>query len=178
MLNNNSIHLYESKKFINPLLLKIEDIDIRDIALNLTHECRFNGSCRPFFSVAEHSLYVSQLLPIELKLEGLLHDGSEYLLKDFPKPVKENISEYKIIEQQIQDKIYRRFGIHEMHHNEIKKADNIVFWNEVQKLKENPEIYKKQLQNIDFNIRINIKCESMFVVEYRFLKLFHYLYKE
>ena len=41
---------------------RAEEIHISDIAHNLAHNCRFHGSCRRHYSVAEHSLYVAHLL--------------------------------------------------------------------------------------------------------------------
>ena len=52
------IQTYSGKKFY-PLDPRPEDIDIRDIAHALSLNCRFNGHCRCFYSVAEHSVGVS-----------------------------------------------------------------------------------------------------------------------
>ncbi|MBI6329858.1 HD family hydrolase, partial [Proteus mirabilis] len=37
--------------------VRIEDIDIQDIATGLANECRFNGQIDNFYSVAQHSVY-------------------------------------------------------------------------------------------------------------------------
>src|SRR5690606_26960723 len=47
------------------------DIDIFDIAHSLSRQCRFSGHCVEFYSVAQHSLRVAELLPTELKMVGL-----------------------------------------------------------------------------------------------------------
>ena len=69
------IQTYTGIKFdaLNP---KPKMIDIVDIAHALSMTCRFNGHVKNFYSVAEHSYYVSQLAPKGYKLCGLLHDIS------------------------------------------------------------------------------------------------------
>ena len=70
-------------------------IDIHDIAVSLSHLCRFNGHTRRFYSVAEHSVYVAwdfcrisnRTLPHEI-LAALLHDAHEAYTGDIITPLK------------------------------------------------------------------------------------------
>lgn len=65
------------------------DLSIQDIAAALAKQCRFSGHSRFHYSVAQHSIYVSRMLPKPLKLVGLMHDCIEAVLVDFPRPVKQ-----------------------------------------------------------------------------------------
>lgn len=77
----------------HPLEPRPEDVRIKDIAHSLAHQCRFAGHTRNFYSVAEHSWFVSTLVPQEgaLPLAGLLHDGGEAYFVDIPKPLKDQL---------------------------------------------------------------------------------------
>ena len=71
-----------------PLAPNLEKILVEDIAHALAHQCRFGGHASRFYSVAEHSVHVSQLCLPEHALWGLLHDASEAYLVDLPRPLK------------------------------------------------------------------------------------------
>jgi hypothetical protein len=60
---------------------------ITDIALCLASQPRWGGAARPWYSVAEHSVMVSRLVPAEFAYAGLMHDCEEFL-GDWPSPVK------------------------------------------------------------------------------------------
>lgn len=85
--------MMNSGKRVFPLHVTIDDIDINDMAHNLGQICRYNGSVDDFYSVAEHSLLISGALkrdgkkPI-VQLQGLLHDGPEYITGDMIRPLK------------------------------------------------------------------------------------------
>src|ERR1017187_3148745 len=70
------ISLFSGMRFW-PLDPNPEKILIADIAHALAHQCRFGGHASKFYSVAEHSVHISQLCLPEHALWGLLHDASE-----------------------------------------------------------------------------------------------------
>lgn len=86
-----------------------EDILIEDISHQLSNHCRFGGTSRQFYSVAEHSLRVSELSK-EDPLGGLLHDASEAYLCDIPTPLKSLLPKYLEIEDKFMKVIADKFG--------------------------------------------------------------------
>jgi hypothetical protein len=96
-----------------PMDPRLDEIRIEDIAHALSMQCRFSGHIKKFYSVAEHSIRVAELVSTENKLAALLHDASEAYLVDLPSPIK-NYSEigrhYKIAEQALMETIAKRFS--------------------------------------------------------------------
>jgi hypothetical protein len=88
------------------------EIDIKDIAHGLALCCRFNGQCKTFYSVAEHSIRVADNVPDipVLKLRALLHDAHEAYLSDVPRPIKADMPQYKAIADHLQFRIHCKFN--------------------------------------------------------------------
>lgn len=86
-----------------PLDPRVEDIELFDIAWSLSMQCRFAGHTSRFYSVAEHSIYVSDFCSPKNKLAGLLHDATEAYLTDIPSPIKSLIPKFT----ELQDKLYK-----------------------------------------------------------------------
>jgi len=94
------LQLSTISRWYDPLDLKPEDVDERDLAVSLSHLCRFNGHIEPFYSVAQHSIAVARLVEVrrgspKTVLQALFHDASEaYLCGDIPGPLKKHLRVY------------------------------------------------------------------------------------
>ncbi len=87
-------------------------IRIEDISTGLSNCCRFVGQLASFYSVAQHSVVVSRIVHPRLALHGLLHDASEAYMHHLGPAVKNLVgSLYRPIEDQLQDVIYRAYGL-------------------------------------------------------------------
>lgn len=104
------IETYSGKKFhfLNP---DPDEIEILDIAHSLGMQCRYTGHARFFYSIAEHSLIVSELCSPEAQLWGLMHDASEAYLTDVASPIKQYLGKYRDMEQILMNAIAEKYGL-------------------------------------------------------------------
>lgn len=98
------------------------DFGIEDIAHGLAHVCRYTGQCRHFYSVAEHSILVSDVVR-EFAYEALLHDAAEAFIGDVTRPLKQLLPDFKRIEANIEAAIIQRFGMDPRYREVVKQAD-------------------------------------------------------
>lgn len=104
----------------------VDMVNIFDIAHALSLLCRFNGQASKFYSVAQHSLLVSDLVPEGMELYGLLHDASEAYCGDVVRPLKRLLPEYRVIENRVQECIARKFGLRYPFPDAVKEADSVA----------------------------------------------------
>lgn len=127
------IETYTGKKFF-PLDPRPDDVCIEDIAHSLAMQCRFNGHCKTFYSVAEHSVLVSKMLSTTgygrtTQLYGLLHDAAEAYICDLPRPLKNLIGSYRPVEKKIQSTVWEAFNLPaptEDDYAAVKNKDNLL----------------------------------------------------
>ncbi len=94
-----------------PIDPRPDEVFIEDIAHALSNICRYGGHCRRFYSVAEHSVLVSHLVPPADALAALMHDATEAYCCDVPRPLKGHLKDYKAIEHGNWVAIAARFGL-------------------------------------------------------------------
>lgn len=99
--------------FLDP---KPDTIEIEDIAWGLANTCRFGGQSLEFYSVAQHSVMASFFIAPEgqraadLRREALMHDAAEAYIGDIPKPLKQLLPDYKVVEERVETAIARKFA--------------------------------------------------------------------
>lgn len=112
------------------------DVTIEDIAHALSHICRFAGHIKHFYSVAQHAVNVSYLVPEEMALTALLHDTAEAFTNDLPTPLKIAFPIFKDLEVAIEAAMAEKFGFQFPLPDEVKYADLQMLRLEKEKLKE------------------------------------------
>jgi len=120
---------YTGRKFY-PLDPRPEDVDITDIAHALSHQCRWSGHTKQFFSVAQHSILVSRLCDKSDALWGLLHDSTEAYLIDVPRPLKLKMPDYRRYEAALMGVICDVFGLDREMPASVKNADDLMLQRE------------------------------------------------
>lgn len=139
------IQTYTGIKFdiVNPT---IDMICPEDICIALSNLCRFTGHIYPFYSVAEHSLRVMDLVRDRAKPWAFFHDAAEAYIGDISRPLKVAIDnlmpmrKYNVtlrnIEYNIAQCIRKRFCVSwsALIDNEVMDADNRLLATEARDL--------------------------------------------
>ncbi len=126
------------------------DYDMDDVAHSLGNQCRFNGHCKEFYSVAQHAVLCSHFArsgivaetfgltergSLEFAMYCLHHDDTEAYVGDCVRPLK--TVEFKIRENKIMLEIWKSLDIPfptEMDHNVIKFVDDTLCITEAKQL--------------------------------------------
>ena len=85
-------------------------VRLGDIANSLAMQVRFLGHINTFYSVADHSIFVSMLAesygePIEIIQACFLHDAHEAYIGDFPSPFKRVVPGLPLFEHSIESAV-------------------------------------------------------------------------
>lgn len=150
-----------------------EDVCIEDIAHALSLQCRFTGHIREFYSVAQHSVYVSLMCPPEVALWGLLHDASEAYIGDMSAPLKHTpeMKRFRDTELLVSNAIMNRFGLSRCEPPSVKYADRRMLLTEARDLGMNVDGWDPEVEPFDSQI----VAWSPSFAEARFLQRFQHL---
>lgn len=123
-----------SGRRVNPFAPDPSQIAIDDIAQALANQCRFGGHSRSFYSVAQHSCLLADLVAVEGgdgsdQLLALLHDAAEAYLVDLPHPLKHRSElgrQFRAVEQPLQSVILECFGLPPELPSHLKDVDRAL----------------------------------------------------
>ena len=169
----------------DPLDMKPIDVRLEDIVHGLSLTCRYNGQCREFYSVAQHSIHVANVLkmwgePIAVQLAGMMHDAAEAYLGDVITPIKGNSQidgyPFDAIESHVMDCIDHALNLpgHLIHAQRVRVADRRMLVTEMRVLFSH--------RGYDFGLEpiagINIESIDPLLVERFFLRRFFQMHEE
>jgi 5'-deoxynucleotidase YfbR-like HD superfamily hydrolase len=127
----NFMHTFSGKMFryLDP---SPEDVCIEDIAHALSQLNRFVGQTTKPYSVAQHSVLVSQTCPSKFALYGLLHDASEAYTNDVCRVLKisPGMGIYKWYENLAMSAVCKKFELPVTEPPEVKTADLMLLLTE------------------------------------------------
>lgn len=116
-----------------PLDPRPGDFRMEDLARNLALCNRFPTSAAVPYSVAQHSVLVSQRCRPVDALWGLLHDAHEGVTGvDMARPIKEMFPAWRAFEDRIQAAICEQYGLPDAMPMSVREADNRLLATEVE----------------------------------------------
>ena len=123
---------------------------IHAIAHSLCRISRFVGHTlgHPSYSVAQHSVLVSGILPTQYALAGLLHDIAEAFTGDVATPMKILCPDVRAIEERIERALFPRYGLTFPIPTIVKTADLILLATERRDLMPKSKVEWRSLANI------------------------------
>lgn len=140
-----------------PLDPRPEEVDLEDISHALSNLCRYNGHCDRFYSVAEHSVYVSEVVeyssggnPIETMC-ALMHDATEAYIGDMVRPIKSFMPMFSTMEDNIwYYAISIKFGLPKDISDIVHEADNLLCSTEKRDLLAGGEVWCNMPKPLDW----------------------------
>lgn len=101
-------------------------IEPADIAHGLAYQCCFNGQTRYFYSIAQHSMLVAQLVAPQYRLAALLHDGAAAYLGELPLSLRQLVLEFQFVEKRLMAALGARFAIADFAAPAIRRAHQVA----------------------------------------------------
>ena len=171
-----------TKRQVNTLEPRQEDIVIEDIAHALSMMTRAGGHFPEFFSVAEHCIQcckesMARNYDPKVSLICLLHDASEAYIADVTRPVKQHMTMYIQIEEQLMATVYEKFLGEAPSEDELALMSNIddacLYYEFVHFMDE--KLYEEEPVIIS---NLTYENKTMKEVEQEYLALYHKLAEE
>lgn len=168
-------------KHFDPMLPEPEKLDVTDIAHSLSLLCRGNGHVKTFFSVAQHCINcaneaIARGYSDRIILACLIHDASEAYMADIPRPVKQELPEYKASENKLIDVIYQHFLGSILSNEEEKMVkgidDAMMYYDLTYLLNERPEGDVPQIK-----IQLSYDVVPFEAVENKYKEIFYRYWK-
>jgi hypothetical protein len=154
------------------------EFDIQDIANALSKQCRFNGHCSEFYSVAEHCYWASYYINDNRYMrEALMHDASEAYIGDIPRPIKYAIPGLAEYEETLHAAIFKHFDLQYPMPDAVHDIDDRLLVTEVLHLKPDVDISTWGLDKVRPIIDMKIiACWTPAKAEEMFLRRFNTLF--
>lgn len=155
--------------FVNPTP---DMIDINDIAHALSHICRYTGHTHKFYSVAQHSVMISRMLPREYALEGLLHDAAETYMGDVNTPLKSLLPKYRAFENKILKVVADKFKLQFPFPDCVNEADHKMYGYErhSKEMSYSKEIDLSNYEEGPKEVWNFLTCKNAFLYQFNMLK--------
>lgn len=126
-----------------------QQVAIEDIATNLSNVCRFSGAVDYFYSVAQHAVNASRIVPSEFAFDALMHDTAEAFTNDIPTPLKFKLPIFKELELRIEAAMSEQFGFAFPLPPAVKVADTQMLVLENAALRRNAKLSGIDLDAVD-----------------------------
>ncbi|MCR9255697.1 MAG: hydrolase [Alphaproteobacteria bacterium] len=110
-------------------------LPVEDLARALAYQPRWNGATTAFYSVAEHSVMASHLVPEAMAYDALMHDAEEALTGDMPTPIKNFLGRENLSKRlkPLKKALAKRFGFR-LDLAAVKHADLVCMATEIRDL--------------------------------------------
>jgi uncharacterized protein len=149
------IQIYSGKLFyvLDP---RAEDMDVISIAHSLSNLARFTGHSERFYTVGEHSVRCARMArkagySVLQQLYCLGHDASESVMNDLARPVKQNVPQYKKLEDEVMEVMWDVMKLPkptEEDYKIVKAIDNTMLIHELEQLMKRSTIDYENLEHI------------------------------
>ena len=162
-----------------PLDPRADEVDIDDIATALSHQGRYNGHTRHFFSVAQHSTEMARWFmgrrDTPMAREALLHDAAEAYVGDVIRPLKRFLRDFAAIEAGVEAAVRQRFGLAGEMPEAVKRADTRILGDEMIALFPGDALAR---YGLDHRARLGIEIRPLFptTARDRFMATFRELF--